>query len=194
MLRDATEREAEARLQHLERVVINAWRTRVAACLKRRPPDQAELAALGAGDPELLWPQLYGTTLLFAAMTPHCGFASQIGDGRCVALNADGAAFFPVPEDERLGFGLTTSLCDKAAANHFRRFFTPESLKALILATDGVADSYTPESLGKFAATLVENHEKSPARTERRLAEWLARLSEKGSRDDVSVAGAYRKG
>jgi serine/threonine protein phosphatase PrpC len=53
---------------------------------------------------------LYGTTLLGALVYETFWFALQIGDGLCVVIREDETPITPIPEDERLGFGMTTSL------------------------------------------------------------------------------------
>ena len=128
-----TRQEAAAAQRHLAGRVIARWRERIERHFAEYPPDAAESG-------REFQPYFYGTTLLYGAMTADCRLLSQIGDGRCVTLDATGRPDFPVPEDERLGFGLTTSLCDERAIEHFRHRFVPASRRgAVFLATDGVA-------------------------------------------------------
>jgi serine/threonine protein phosphatase PrpC len=71
----------------------------------------------------------------------------------------------------------------------FRRFANDKSFGGLILTTDGIINSYTSEQayldfIGNIFCGYKEECEKS-ARAE--LAEFLPRLSEKGSGYDLSV-------
>ena len=64
---------------------------------------------------------LYGSTLLAAIYIEYLNFwfAIQIGDGKCAVIKKDNAVEFPVElENDKLGFGVTTSLCNKDAANY----------------------------------------------------------------------------
>ena len=193
--RDELRHSPEKHLAHLESRVIMAWRGAIQEHFNKNPlteDEKARLAASGVVDD--FSPKLYGSTLLYGALLPDCAFVSQLGDGCCVILDAGATPIFPVPEDERLGFNYTTSLCGSNAAADFRRCFVhAPSWQAIFLCTDGVADSYTPESLGKFVATLVRGHNASPEAVERQLREWLPELSDRGSRDDMTVACIYRK-
>ena len=194
--KDELRRNPERHLAHLESQVVMAWRYNIQAHFDKHPLTEAEKAQLrncGAAD-DGFSATLYGTTLLYGALTDDCAFVSQIGDGRCVALDAEGNPIFPVPEDERLGFSVTTSLCGSGAAEDFRRRFVADPpWQAIILCTDGVADSYDAAGLGRFAATLVEGHIADPEGTEGQLREWLPELSRRGSRDDMTVACIHRR-
>jgi serine/threonine protein phosphatase PrpC len=93
--------------------------------------------------------------------------------------------------DESLFLGYTTSLCDLNALDNFRFYFSKEIPKSIVLLSDGVVDSYNKENILKFSKTLhdlfLEDYDKAFAD----LADWLPKLSARGSRDDMSVAGVY---
>ena len=138
---------------------------------------------------------MYGTTLLIGVITKSYAFTIQTGDGACVVLEQDGSCIIPPSMiDERLFLGYTTSLCDLNTLDNFRFYFSKDIPKSIVLSSDGVVDSYSKEDVLKFSKTLydlfVEDHDKAFSD----LADWLPKLSARGSRDDMSVAGVYRKG
>jgi len=138
---------------------------------------------------------MYGTTLLIGVITKSYAFVIQTGDGACVVLEQDGSCAIPPSlVDERLFLGYTTSLCDLNTLDNFRFYFSKETPKSIVLSSDGVVDSYSKEDVLKFSKTLFDlfivDHDK--AFTD--LADWLPKLSARGSRDDMSVAGVYRMG
>jgi hypothetical protein len=138
---------------------------------------------------------IYGTTLVAAMLTPQFWFALQIGDGACVVIAEGGNTKIAIPADESLAFGKTTSLCDTNAAGHFRHSFGFDTILGISVATDGVVDSFLPEKYIDFTNELRENFIKQPAAAkekEKELQTFLPDLSERGSRDDVAIAGLWR--
>ena len=136
---------------------------------------------------------MYGATLIAAVMTEKYWFAVQIGDGACVTVTDGENAGILIPEDDRLMFGFTTSLCDADANENFRHYFGGSMPKAIILSTDGVADSFTPEGFLKFTVKSI-NLFISQENALEELEKFLPELSAKGSKDDVSIAGIYYVG
>ena len=137
---------------------------------------------------------IYGTTLLVSLYCPAFPFflSIQIGDGLTFALDCDDKDYLPIPEDESLGFGLTTSLCSKNATDHFRHFYNYRKLNALTVCTDGVADSFAKDKYGDFIRKIKNNlleHDEKSVNIE--LQDFLPKLSEQGSGDDVSLAGIF---
>ncbi|WP_298530904.1 PP2C family serine/threonine-protein phosphatase [uncultured Ruminococcus sp.] len=135
----------------------------------------------------------YGTTLAFAVVTDDFAFCAQIGDGSCVALDDNGDAFEPVPEDPRCHDNVTTSMCQDDAAYSARFcYFPKDSIPAVIfLGTDGIENSYcSREQLYGFyrglALTFSENGLDEGLR---QLAAFLPEMTKRGSGDDVTVAG-----
>jgi serine/threonine protein phosphatase PrpC len=109
---------------------------------------------------------------------------------------SDGTVEMSVPQDERLGFGVTTSLCDSDAADNFRHYYakTAEGFEAVILCTDGVVDSFTPDSFPRVNQKILDEMKNNKESAEAQLKEWLPILSERGSQDDASIAGVYAVG
>lgn len=200
--------EREEMLSHLAKYILAKWLIYIKEDFEKNPvpvTDQEKLICqeyklIGANGEVEFQPFYYGSTLLYACMTDDFCFASQIGDGKCLFLYDNGESRYPIKDDERLGFGMTTSLCDQEAINNFRHYFTENSktpVQAIILATDGVIDSYTEESFSnKFGRKLLNflQHSKKKAQDamEDLRKEWLPTLSKRGSGDDASLAVVFR--
>ncbi len=152
--------------------------------------------------PENAIEKLYGTTLISCLYIPEllltkenkCSLwiALQIGDGMCLAKKQTGEIISPIPEDKRLGFGVTTSLCSSNAANEFRHAYGFDKLQYICACSDGVQDSYTPDGLKSFTNDICENIKTyGVEREQQELEDFFPRLSEKGSGDDVSLVGVF---
>ena len=103
---------------------------------------------------------LYGSTLLAAIYIEYLNFwfAIQIGDGKCAVIKKDNAVEFPVElENDKLGFGVTTSLCNKDAANEFRFAYGFEKINGITVMSDGLADSFDSEKLPSFLLNINDN-------------------------------------
>jgi serine/threonine protein phosphatase PrpC len=137
-------------------------------------------------------PAIYGTTLLAALVSDLFWFVIQIGDGLCVVLESQETAFCPIPEDERLAFGRTTSLSDSEAISNFRENYGFCSIMGLTVATDGITDSFEPDKYIQFNKELYANFTQFPVKAEEELQEFLPKISERGSRDDVAIAGIFK--
>lgn len=97
--------------------------------------------------------------------------------------------------DERLGFGITTSLCSSKVAQEFRHNFGRTKLNALVLCSDGVADSFARDKFGDFVRKIQRNIKEHGRETvQKELQEFFPKLSEQGSGDDVSLAGVFEMG
>ena len=135
---------------------------------------------------------IYGATLLIGVITPAYSFVIQTGDGACVVGQRDGTFYIP-PEtiDERLFLGYTTSLCDHNALDNFRFYYSQDMPKAIVLSTDGVVDSYGDSDYILFIKTLSDLFFEDYEEALSNLSDWLPKLSERGSKDDTSIAGIY---
>jgi hypothetical protein len=183
-------------LKQLEGNIIYQWRNAVIDDISKNPLTDAEkeickTSNINYDDPSNLI-IIYGTTLLAALVSESFWFSIQIGDGLCVVLESDGTATLPIPEDERLAFGRTTSLCDSDAIQNFRESFGFGSIRGITVATDGVADSFELEKYLLFNKELFENFITFPERAETDLQGFLPELSKRGSGDDVAIAGVFR--
>jgi hypothetical protein len=188
----------DEQLRQLERYIIVNWRRRVLASFDENPLSEEERAVCTEHgiDPEDENDRvrLYGTTLIAAVATKKGWFALQIGDGKCVCLDADGLPFFPPElEDESLAGGRTTSLCDSNAAGHFRHVFGFDLIRGITVASDGVSDSFIPEDYLKLHSRLLNDFTKDAKQAREGLQKSIPVWSSKGSRDDVSMAGMFYK-
>ena len=193
---DVPETQWRKSLKDIENNIIYNWRSHIKRQFKRKTltPEEKELCARYNISADKFKAHFYGATLLYACMTPDYSFASQIGDGACVSFEADGTPCLPMPEDDRLGFSVTTSLCDSDPSGNFRRYFWPASKglpRGIFLCTDGVVDSYERDSFLRFNRIVFDEMHKNEEHAKKQLEEWLPKLSEQGSRDDVSMAGVY---
>jgi hypothetical protein len=186
--------DAEEKLGQLKKNIILSWNRKVAAHYASHPFMEEELSSLSEHRRELLrCGQLvetaYGTTLIVAAVTPYYWFGLQIGDGDCFAV-CEGEKVF-VPKEKGLVGNLTTSLCEPDAYFKFHHIFRPQPPSAVVLTTDGVRNSF---SSGEYFADFMDQviRQFSAGRKKKTSAElksFLADMSERGSGDDLSVAG-----
>lgn len=135
----------------------------------------------------------YGTTLMAFVRTPLYWFAFHIGDGKMVACNRSMEWFEPVPWDCNCFLNMTTSLCNSNPIPMFRYAFSGKGdfPTAVILGSDGLDDSWvTMENLQNFySQTLSIFDELGEEKAVKELDSYLPVLSQKGSRDDMSMAG-----
>jgi serine/threonine protein phosphatase PrpC len=194
----------EKNLDKIEQDIIRRWRKNALDITKNNRFSEEDAALYNANKPkQVLSTQdeedyavsIYGTTLIAAMLTPQFWFALQIGDGACVVIAENGSAKIAISVDESLAFGKTTSICDTNAASHFRHSFGFEPILGISVATDGVVDSFLPEKYIDFTKELREKFISPPGAVptaERELQNFLPKLSERGSRDDVAIAGLWR--
>jgi len=171
-------------LKKIEKSIIDGWREEVAEDLRQDPVDGGTVA-------------IYGTTLLAAAVTKNYWFALQIGDGKCVVINEDNSVTQPVPWDDRCFLNRTTSLCDENAPELFRHYFSETLPLAVFLGSDGIDDSFPINKnemyLANFYTSVYRNFlDEGLQEGKIQLQEMLPKLTQKGSGDDVSIAGIIR--
>lgn len=103
----------------------------------------------------------------------------------------DGVICEPIPWDDDCQSNVTTSICDSEAIDEFRYFFTKTPPVATFMGSDGIDDSYASSQelhdLYSSILTIFAEHGIDIGRKE--VSEFLPVLSQKGSGDDVSVAG-----
>jgi serine/threonine protein phosphatase PrpC len=135
----------------------------------------------------------YGTTLIAFVRTQLYWFAFHIGDGKLLCCDSKFQWREPVPWDFNCFLNYTTSLCGSEPIHSFRYAFNGkgEFPIAVIMGSDGMDDSWcTMENLQNFySQILCVFNELKEEKTIEELSDYLPRLSEKGSRDDMSVAG-----
>ena len=140
----------------------------------------------------------YGCTLMAYAQTPGYWFAFHLGDGKCVSMRiADGQLVCeqPIPWDEKCFLNKTTSLCDSNALEEFRYCYqgNGEFPRAVFLGSDGIDDSYGDgEILNNFYIQLFKIIiRKGNDMALKELKKSLPIISQRGSKDDMSVACVY---
>jgi serine/threonine protein phosphatase PrpC len=186
-----------SKLKQLEGNIIYNWRNDVLQDLtKDHPLTETEAGFCAANNiaidnsSDLVF--IYGTTLLAALVSGNFWFVIQIGDGLSVVLENEENITVPIAEDEHMAFGRTTSLCDTNAIDNFRESFGFNQIKGITVATDGVADSFEQEKYLRFNKELYSKFVCFSKKAENELQKFLPELSERGSHDDVSIAGIFR--
>ena len=135
----------------------------------------------------------YGTTLMAFVRTPLYWFAFHIGDGKLLSCDRNFNWCEPVPWDCNCFLNMTTSLCNSNPIPLFRYAFSGKGdfPAAVIMGSDGLDDSWgTIEKLQTFySQTLTIFNDLGEEKAVEELADFLPKLSEKASRDDMSMAG-----
>ena len=142
----------------------------------------------------------YGTTLIVAIAIQSEILLLQIGDGTCVVLQQNGEFTTPVPVDEDNFLNVTVSMCEEEAYLKFRYAILDCDLNqaqapaAVFLSTDGIDDCYptyqNEQYLYQLYTVIIENILKiGIINTEEEIeTSLLPKMSEQGSRDDISLA------
>ena len=177
--------------------IIFRWREAIAKDFNREPFTDAEKAVLTPNEiTDIInnegWVSAYGTTLIAVVRAKEFWFGLHIGDGKCITVNTLGEYAQPIPWDDKCFLNRTTSLCDEQALGRFRYFFGNENLPvAIFIASDGVDDTFgSDEALHGFYKTVLQLFtEKGIAKGVDELKTYLPQMSEKGSTDDISIAG-----
>ena len=187
-------------LKNLCSRILLLWREKVKLHFSENPLTKAEEKLCGELDMEVPLSEdaiytLYGSTLLSAVYFENFNFwfALQIGDGKTVVIRDDNSIFYPIPEDEDMGFGVTPSLCGKNAIERFHYKFGFEKLNGITVMSDGMTDSFDIEKLPAFLLNIKENTIADAEKTKAELSAYLPKLSEQGSGDDISIAGIFVK-
>jgi hypothetical protein len=135
----------------------------------------------------------YGATLSTVWLGEAFVLYLQLGDGDILTVSPDGTVSRPLPEDERLFGGQTTSLCAPGAWRDFRVAF--QTLTAgrrpavVLLSTDGYANAFREDAgflkVGADLLELLRQEGLDPVAAG--LEAWLAEATEQGSGDDVTL-------
>lgn len=132
----------------------------------------------------------YGTTMLVNVMTNNFWFGIHIGDGECVAVDSEGRFSRPIPHDDNCIYNYTTSICDRKAIYNMRHHFSTVLPTALFISSDGVDNCFSDfNKINKFYTTIMESFAcQDTGLAILDLLEYLPRMSQKGSGDDISLA------
>ena len=195
LLKSTQEKEREQIILQLKKSIVSEWNNLIAEHVKINPFTDDELNAIPAKYADDYragkhTESAYGSTLIAAIWTGVFFLALQIGDGTCVLLNTEAEFSQPVPADEKCFLNVTTSLCDKNVLEGFRHCFSNNFPVAVIIATDGIDDCFAgDQKLYDFYKVVLSSFgEKDEEAAKSELMDYLPRLSEKGSGDDVSIA------
>lgn len=181
--------EQEMLFRELFLDINKTWKIKITNDFNENPFTTEEKESLG--DRDLV--KAYGTTLLAFVRTPLYWFSFQIGDGKILCADRNFHWEEPVPWDYSCFLNYTTSLCDNNPVKKFRYAFdgTGNFPIAVTVSSDGIDDTFiTKDSLHNFHSLLLCNfHKQGKSETVKSLKEYLPKLSEKGSRDDMTIAG-----
>lgn len=190
-----SENQRNNMIEQLEKSIIATWNQKVLNDLRKYSFSESELSNVSEKAKENYISgkrieSAYGTTLLAAVVTKMFWFGFQIGDGKCVVLQEDGDFFQPIPWNDKCFLNTTTSLCDFDAINNFRFYYSENIPVAIYLGSDGIDDCFgKDEELYSLYKVISESFVEcgfEKARNE--LIDYLPRLSQKGSGDDMSMA------
>lgn len=180
--------------------IISEWNEKITADWNEFPPSRKEMKNANVSESYINnflenreIEKAYGCTLISYTQTKEYWFAFQIGDGKCIILNDDGRWEEPIPLDENCVGNITTSLCDSNPIDSFRYCYSGTDFPASVfLSSDGIDDSYN----GNLSdLTLLYNLiirqfvDDGFKKTIEDIKSFLPELSEKGSRDDMSLTG-----
>jgi len=165
--------------------VTESWLVRVQEDAKSRLGE-----SYTAVDPEATI-RRYGTTLLVTRVSPRWIMLAQIGDGDILFLSLDDRIVYPL-ETENALVGLSTySLASRNAISLWKTAVLPREGGLLLLATDGLSDSFGgsdhPE-FQRFVRSLRQRiGEYGIGKVAHSLPTWLSQYSDQGSGDDVTL-------
>ena len=139
--------------------------------------------------------KIYGATLIIGVLLENCAFILQNGDGAAFVVEQRGDAHVPSSTiNEELFAGTTTSLSSSNCLEDFRYYYTDRSPTAIIVASDGIVDSYSGNNGNDFLVfcrKTLELYNEDANQAQIFIDDWLPQLSQQGSRDDMSIAGVY---
>ena len=182
-------------LKYLEASIINGWNESITEYHNANPFSEKELSVVSDRARKKYLEKgriesAYGTTMIAVAMNHDYWFGIHIGDGKCVAINPAGEFKQPIPWDPKCFLNATTSICDSDAIDRFRHFYSEKLPAAVFVGSDGIDDCFSNnEQLHNLYKTVLYSFATTDFEEARDgLADYLPRLSAKGSGDDVSVA------
>ncbi len=173
--------------------VVPRWREEVQEHARLHPFEGAETdvavtpaASGGTEDPTVV---AYGATLLLALVGRQGVALAQIGDGDAL-VRVNGHVVRPVPGDDRLVAGSTTSLCLDSAREDFRFAQLPATagVDLVLLTSDGYGNSFASSDwwrtlIGDMAWFVTEHGFEEYAA---QLPHWLGESAAVGG-DDASA-------
>ena len=186
-------KDQDADFEKLFQTIYESWFEAIKKDAAENPFSVTEKTALG--NQGIV--KAYGTTLMAYVQTPLYWFAFHIGDGRILACNRKIEWRQLVPWDTACFQNFTTSLCNTDPVPLFRYAFdaTGNFPAAVFCCSDGIEESWgdyevAPERLHNYYSNLLRVfYNEGKESTVKKLEDFLPLLSEKGSKDDMSLAG-----
>ena len=189
--------------------IIGQWNMQIAADSKRDltewelnhvPKEFQDEFNAKRKDPAATLEKTYGCTFMAYVQTKTYWFAFHLGDGKCVKFDMiDGKPTFtqPIPWDEKCFLNKTTSICGSDPLSDIRYCYCGDGTfpEAIFLGSDGIDDSFGDgENLTNFYIQLYQTlATKGVPKTKEELKTSLPIISQKGSKDDMSVACVYNE-
>lgn len=190
--------------------VIYRWNTEIARNAEQEPLTEWEKANVPQkyldefeakrNDPTSSLEKFYGCTFMAYVQTKSYWLAFHLGDGKCVMFDTpdDKPQFSqPIPWDEKCFLNKTTSICDSNPLSEIRYCFCGDGTfpDAMFLGSDGIDDSFGDgERLYNFYIQIYQTlASKGIKGTKLELEESLPIISQRGSKDDMSVACVYNE-
>ena len=182
-------------IEQLEKSIISLWNEKVQNDVQQNPFSDEEMIAVSDKMKTLYLSgekieSAYGTTLIAVVATENFWLGIQLGDGKCVVLQDDISFNQPIPWNDKCFLNETTSMCDFDAFNNFRYYYSEVIPVAIYIGSDGIDDCFgdVSELYSLYGVISKSFSETEFEQAKEELEEYLPRLSEKGSGDDMSVA------
>ncbi|MBS7294285.1 MAG: protein phosphatase 2C domain-containing protein [Treponema sp.] len=157
--------------------------------------NQKEIGNLVTEFSKLSLKEIFGCTsvVYFQAKDSPKWYAFKIGDSDLFVDFGDGFSK-PIKDDPKCFLNETTSLCNSKASDSFcfpEEQFLDKVPISIFASTDGVANSFSSEEyLSRFYGQIQFSFDEDGEFIgERDIKNYIPELSERGSGDDVSIAG-----
>lgn len=175
--------------------LVEAWRVAVRQHVAAQPFTAEETQRAGGVDLDVDPLISYGATVLLAVATDSTVVLVQLGDGDITVVTDDDRVLSPMPHDDRLVGGETTSLCLQSAVNDARVAVIDGDAGAelVLLSSDGYGNSFADRQW--HIAVGRDMHRQIRAEglgsVGAALPGWVADSAEAGG-DDVTVLALCR--
>ena len=178
-------------LSDVSKRIIARWGAAVKEYDVANPLTESEIQIMesnGQGNDDIA--RRYGATLIIGVVSEDFSFGVQIGDGALIAIDAEGKASTPIPEDEACFMNYTTSICASDAIEHFNWFFDGSgSIRWIMVATDGFTNSFQSKDSMLRHCINISKHLSNGRWKEVRAN--LDKRSRSDTADDTSLAAVY---
>ena len=192
--------KSDEMLSQLEKSIIHSWIEKVFDHFNKNPFIEDRFNMLTDGEKKNLLDnpiKAYGATFVSCFKINNLIIVMKIGDGNVCVLNEKNEIFMieeivSEMSDDMLAFNLTTSLCDSNPDIEFKHCVLDEKCKnkGILITSDGVVNSYKDyQSYKAFIKNIFLGYmEDELEKAHEDLKNFLPKISEKGSGDDLSVS------